>query len=125
MKFIETDEAPKAIGPYSQAVKVERFLFLSGQIPIDPQTNQLIQGDFKDEVRQVLKNIEAILLSQGLRREDIVKTTCFLKDMKLFPDFNEVYGEFFGKHKPARSTIEFSALPKNAKVEIEVIALIP
>lgn len=125
MKFIETDEAPKAIGPYSQAVKVERFLFLSGQIPIDPQTNQLIQGDFKDEVRQVLKNIEAILLSQGLRREDIVKTTCFLKDMKLFPDFNEVYGEFFGKHKPARSTIEVSALPKNAKVEIEVIALIP
>lgn len=125
MKFIETDKAPKAIGPYSQGVKVERFLFLSGQIAINPQTNQLIEGDFKDEVRQVLKNIEAILNSEGCRRQDVIKTTCFLKDMKLFPDFNEVYGEFFSNHKPARSTIEVSALPKNAKVEIELIALIP
>lgn len=125
MKFIETDKAPKAIGLYSQAVKVERFLFLSGQIAIDPETNKLIEGNFKDEVRQVLKNIEAILNSEGCRRQDVIKTTCFLKDMKLFPDFNEVYEDFFSNHKPARSTIEICNLPKDARVEIEAIALIP
>lgn len=125
MKFIATEKAPKAIGPYSQGVQAGRFLFLSGQIPINPENNKLIEGNFKEEVKQVLKNIEGILSSTGCRKEDVIKTTCFLKDMKLFSEFNEVYAEFFGEHKPARSTIEVSSLPKNVRVEIELIALIP
>ncbi len=125
MKFISTEKAPKAVGPYSQGVLVGKFLFLSGQIPINPENNQLIEGSFKEEVKQVLKNIEEVLKAGGCKREDVVKTTCFLKDMKLFPEFNEIYAEFFGEHKPARSTIEVSSLPKNARVEIEVIAIVP
>lgn len=125
MKFIETKDAPKAIGPYSQAVKVDRFLFLSGQLPIKPETGELIKDNFKEEVLQVLNNIEAILKSLGCSRKDIVKTTVFLKDMNNFPEFNETYAEFFGDHKPARSTVEVSRLPKDARIEIETIALVP
>lgn len=125
MKFIETKNAPKAIGPYSQAVKFERFLFLSGQIPINPENNEIVSGNFKEEVMQVLKNIEEILKAEGCRRCDILKTTVFLKDLSLFQEFNEIYAEFFGEHKPARSTIEVSRLPKDVRIEIEAIAQIP
>jgi len=125
MKFIETKNAPKAIGPYSQAVKVGRFLFLSGQIPINPEKGEIVSGNFKEEVKQVLKNIEEILKAEGCRRCDVVKTTVFLKDIGLFQEFNEVYAEFFGEHKPARSTIEVSRLPKDVRVEIEAVAQIP
>lgn len=125
MKYIETEDAPKAIGPYSQAVKVDRFLFLSGQLPIKPETGELIKDNFKEEVLQVLNNIEAILKSLGCSRKDIVKTTVFIKDMNNFPEFNETYAEFFGDHKPARSTVEVSRLPKDARIEIETIALVP
>ncbi|MEJ5166338.1 MAG: RidA family protein [Thermoanaerobaculia bacterium] len=125
MKYIETKDAPKAIGPYSQAVKVDRFLFLSGQLPIKPETGELIRDNFKEEVLQVLNNIEAILKSLGCSRKDIVKTTVFLKDMNNFPEFNETYAEFFVQHKPARSTVEVARLPKDARIEIEAIALVP
>lgn len=125
MKFIETKDAPKAIGPYSQAVKVDRFLFLSGQLPIKPETGELIKDNFKEEVLQVLNNIEAILKSSGCSRKDIIKTTIFLKDMNNFSEFNETYAEFFGEHRPARSTVEVSKLPKDARIEIEAIALVP
>lgn len=125
MKYIETKDAPKAIGPYSQAIKIDRFLFLSGQLPIKPETGELITGNFKEEVKQVLKNIEAILSSEGCRKEDVIKTTIFLKDISMFSELNEIYGEFFGESKPARSTIEVSRLPKDARIEIEAIAIIP
>lgn len=125
MKYIEAKDAPKAIGPYSQGVKVDRFLFLSGQLPIVPETGELIKDNFKEEVKQVLKNIEAILKSQGCSKKDIIKTTVFLKDMNNFLEFNEVYAEFFGEHKPARSTVEVARLPKDARIEIEAIALVP
>lgn len=125
MKFIETKDAPKAIGPYSQAVKVDRFLFLSGQLGIKPETGELIKDNFKEEVLQILNNIEAILKSLGCSRKDIIKTTIFLKDMNNFSEFNETYAEFFGEHRPARSTVEVARLPKDARIEIEAIALVP
>lgn len=125
MKYIETKNAPKAIGPYSQGVKIDRLLFLSGQLPIIPETGELITGNFKEEVRQVLKNIEFILQSEGCRIKDVIKTTVFLKDMNMFSEFNEIYAEFFKDHKPARSTVEVARLPKDARIEIETIAIIP
>lgn len=125
MKVIYSKKAPKAIGPYSQAILAGRFLFLSGQIPIDPEKNEIVSDNFKEQVMQVLKNIEAILEEAGARKEDVIKTTIFLKDLNNFKEFNEIYENFFGEHKPVRSTIEVSNLPKNSKIEIEVIALIP
>lgn len=122
-KVIETPHAPKAIGPYSQAVQSHGFLFLSGQIAIDPKTNQLPQGiSILDQTKRVLQNIEALLKSQNLSLSHVIKTTLFLKNMGDFPTVNEIYGSFFTPPYPARSTVEVSKLPKDVLIEIEVIA---
>lgn len=125
LKKILTDRAPAPIGPYSQAVSVnEMFLYTAGQIPLDPATNKLVDGDIKTQTRQVLKNLEAILKAGGASMNSVVKTTVFLKDMNEFAPMNEVYGEFFSHSAPARSTVEVSRLPREVRVEIEAIAVI-
>ncbi len=125
-EIIYTKNAPEPIGPYSQAIDVSTsnsdLLFTSGQIPIDPSTGNIITGGIKEQTRQVLINISAILEADGATLENVVKTTVFLKDMNDFAAMNEVYAEFFGKSKPARSTVEVARLPKDALVEIETIA---
>lgn len=125
MKEIFTPNAPKPIGPYSQAVQAGNFLFLSGQIPIDPQTNevQLFNGDVARQTELVLKNIAAVLASQNLSLSAVVKTTIFLTNLSQFSKVNEVYARAFGTHKPARTTVEVSNLPKSVAIEIEVIAV--
>ena len=124
MKMISTNHAPKAIGPYSQAVKIGGFLFLSGQIPINPETNELVERDIVLQTQQVLKNIKAILNAEDLSIERIVKTTIFVKDMNQFGTVNEEYAKFLGDHRPARSTVEVSRLPKDVLIEIETIAYV-
>ena len=124
IKMISTNHAPKAIGPYSQAVKIGGFLFLSGQIPINPETNELVERDIVLQTQQVLKNIKAILNAEDLSIEQIVKTTIFVKDMNQFGTVNEEYAKFLGDHRPARSTVEVSRLPKDVLIEIETIAYI-
>jgi 2-iminobutanoate/2-iminopropanoate deaminase len=123
MQTIFTEKAPKAIGPYSQAVEAGDLLFLSGQIPVDPVTNEVVENDIIIQTNQVMKNIKAILESQNLSVKNIVKTTIFLKDMNQFSVVNEQYAKQFGDHRPARSTVEVSRLPKDVLIEIEVIAL--
>jgi 2-iminobutanoate/2-iminopropanoate deaminase len=120
-QIISTTDAPAAIGPYSQAVLANDLLFVSGQIPIDAQTSELVAGDIKVQTGQVIRNIEAILKAAGYEITDVVKTTCYLINLNDFQQFNEAYTEWF-KHRPARVTVEVSRLPRNAKVEIEVIA---
>ena len=121
-KIISTSEAPAAIGPYSQAVRSGRFLFCSGQIPLDPKSGQIISGDIAAQTRRVLDNIAAVLRAEGLTFDNVVKTTIFLTDLGDFQTVNEIYGSYFKQDPPARSTVQVSALPKGAKVEIEVIA---
>lgn len=123
MQIHHSEEAPQAIGPYSQAISSQGFLFLSGQIPLDPTSGHLIEGDITAQTEQVLKNMEAILKSSGSGLNKVIKTTIFLKNLAHFQTVNEVYGLFFGDHKPARSTIEVSNLPKGAEIEIECIAI--
>lgn len=123
-EIVLTKAAPAPIGPYSQAVKAGGFLFCSGQIPLDPATNQLIQGDVKAQTTLVMKNIEALLKQGGATFENIVKTTIFLKSMGDFPLVNEIYGSYFKSNPPARSTVEVARLPKDVSVEIEVIAFL-
>jgi reactive intermediate/imine deaminase len=121
---IETDAAPKAIGPYSQAVVVGDWVYCSGQIPLDPATGELVGGgDVAAETRQVLRNLEAVLHAAGVRRSDVAKATVYLTDMNEFSTVNEVYAEFFdGSVPPARATVQVAALPKGAKVEIDLVA---
>jgi len=123
-KVIHTDEAPQAIGPYSQAIQAGNFLFLSGQIPLDPKTGELARGDIRQQTQQVLENIKGILESQGLGMEDVVKVTIFLNDIANFNQVNEVYATYFPSSPPARSTVKVTKLPRNASIEIEAIALI-
>jgi len=120
--IISTDRGPKAIGPYSQAVRAEGFVFLSGQIPIDPSSQQLIDGEIAAQTDRVLQNIQGILRAAGTDLARVVKTTVFLKDMNDFAAMNEVYGRYFTNDPPARSTVEVARLPKDVLVEIEVIA---
>jgi 2-iminobutanoate/2-iminopropanoate deaminase len=120
---ISTDQGPKAIGPYSQAIRANGFVFLSGQIPLDPTNQQLIAGDVSAQTLRVLKNIDGILTAAGTSLKKVVKTTVFLKSMNDFAAMNEVYGQFFTQTPPARSTVEVARLPKDVLVEIEVIAL--
>ena len=122
-KMISTSEAPAAIGPYSQAVRSGNFLFCSGQIPLDPKSGQIVSGDIATQTRRVLDNIGAVLKAEGLTFENIVKTTIFLTDLGDFQTVNEIYGSYFKQQPPARSTVQVSALPKEAKVEIEVVAV--
>ena len=118
---IATKNAPQAIGPYSQAIRYGAFLFVSGQIAIDPQTADIIEGDIEAQTGQVLKNIAAIIDAAGMSLQDVVKCTCFLKDMNDFVRFNGVYENYFGEILPARETVEVSRLPKDVLVEVSVI----
>ena len=122
METIHTDNAPKAIGPYSQAVKAGNMLFVSGQIPIDPKTGELSSGTIQEQTKLVLTNIGEILKAAGYGYESVVKTTCLLADIKDFQDMNSVYAEFFPQNPPARSAFAVKDLPKGARLEIEVIA---
>lgn len=121
-QIIQTSNAPAAIGPYSQAVRTGNILFVSGQIPLDATSGQLVSGTIGEETHQVMKNIQAILTAAGLSFEHIVKTSIFIKDMNDFAAINEVYSDYFSGNFPARETIEVARLPKDARVEISVIA---
>lgn len=123
LQVVETDKAPKAVGPYSQAIIANGFIFVSGQISIDPATGNLNLGSTAEQTKQVLSNLSAVLESQGSSMADVVKTTVFLKSMNDFQEMNEVYAQFFNQVKPARATVEVSRLPKDVSVEIEAIAL--
>jgi 2-iminobutanoate/2-iminopropanoate deaminase len=124
-EIIATDKAPAAIGPYSQAVRVGDFVFTAGQIPLNPATGQLVAGGIEDQTRQVLTNLSAVLAGAGTSLGNAVKTTVFLTDMGEFKAMNAVYAEFFAGSPPARSTVQVAALPLGARVEIEVVALVP
>jgi len=121
---ISTDKAPKAIGPYEQAIKIGDFVYTAGQIPIDPQTGNLIAGTIAEQTRQVLENLKAVLEAAGSSLGKVIKATVFLKNMADFTALNEVYGEYLGKAKPARSTVAVADLPRGALVEIDLIAII-
>ena len=119
--IIPTEKAPAAVGPYSQAIRTGNFLFISGQLGLIPETGTLPEG-IEEQTRQSLKNIDAILEAAGCNREDVVKTTVFIRDMNDFSAVNAIYADFFSGHKPARSCVEVSRLPKNGLVEIEIVA---
>ena len=121
-KVINTDTAPKAIGPYSQAVEAAGFIFASGQIPIVPTTGEIVEGGIEEQTKQVLSNIQAILDEKSLCFADVVKTTVFLADMNDFAAVNAIYGEAFQENPPARSCVQVARLPKDVKIEIEIIA---
>jgi len=120
---VQTDSAPKAIGPYSQAIKANGLVFASGQIPLDPATMQIVEGGIREQTERVLTNLSAVLREAGTSLDRVVKTTVFLKDLGDFAEMNETYGRFFGDAPPARSTVEVSRLPRDVRVEIDVIAL--
>lgn len=122
MRMVHTEKAPKAIGPYSQAVSVDKLLFCSGQIPLHPETMEIVGTDIEAQTQQVLRNMAAVLAAEGLTPSKVVKTTVFLKDFNDFSKMNAIYETFFAGHKPARSTVEVARLPKDVKVEIECIA---
>lgn len=122
-EIIQADKAPTAVGPYSQAVVVGRFVFASGQIAIDPQTGELIRGGIVEQTRQVLRNLAAVLETAGSSMDQVVKATVFLSDMPDFQNMNRVYEEFFPSAPPARSTVEVGSLPLGALIEIEAIAV--
>jgi 2-iminobutanoate/2-iminopropanoate deaminase len=121
-KTVKTVNAPQAIGPYSQAIETGGFLFVSGQIPIDPRTGSIIQGDIKDQTKQVMENAGAILSAGGTDYSSVVKTTIYLKNMSDFGAVNEVYGTYFQAEPPARATVQVAGLPKDVAVEIDFIA---
>jgi 2-iminobutanoate/2-iminopropanoate deaminase len=121
---IQTENAPAAIGPYSQAIKAGGFVFASGQIPTDPQTGQFVAGGIAEQTEQVLKNLRAVLEAAGSSLDQVVKTTVFLADMKEFSAMNEVYARFFPEPPPARATVAVAGLPRDARVEIEVVAMV-
>jgi len=123
-RVIQTDKAPKAIGPYSQAIQAGNFLFLSGQIPLDPKTGELVKGDIRKQTQQVLENIKGVLESQKLGMENVVKVTIFLKDIGNFNQVNEVYATYFPSSPPARSTVEVAKLPRDTDIEIEALAIV-
>ncbi len=122
-QIIKTEDAPGAIGPYSQAVAANGFVFVSGQIPIDPATGQFVEGGIAEQTEQVLRNLSKVLDAAGTSLARVVKTTVFLADMGDFAAMNEVYGRFFDENPPARSTVQAARLPRDARVEIDVIAL--
>jgi 2-iminobutanoate/2-iminopropanoate deaminase len=123
MKTIHTDEAPAAIGPYSQGVIVDKLFFSSGQIPLTA-SGEIVTGDVKEQTHQVFKNLQAVLKEAGASLETVIKATVFIKSMDDFGSINEIYGEYFSAHKPARSCVEVARLPKDVLVEIEVVALV-
>ena len=122
-RAVQTDKAPKAIGPYSQAIRAGDLLFLSGQVAFDPATGELVKGDIAQQTRRVLENMKAVLEAEKLSMADVVKTTVFLKNMENFARMNEVYASYFPSPYPARSAVEVARLPRDVEVEIEAIAL--
>jgi len=122
--IIATDRAPRAIGPYSQAVRAGNLVFASGQIPIDPSTGEFVPGGIAEQTEQVLRNLTAVFEAAGLGMDQVIKTTVFLADMDDFTAMNEVYGRFFGAAPPARATVQAARLPRDARVEIEAIAIV-
>ncbi|HEY7912322.1 MAG TPA: RidA family protein [Blastocatellia bacterium] len=120
---IQTESAPKAIGPYSQAIKANGFIFASGQIPLDPETMQIVEGGIRQQTERVMSNLKAVLEAAGSSFERVVKTTVYLSDLGDFAEMNETYGRFFGEAPPARSTVEVRRLPRDVRIEIDVIAL--
>lgn len=124
MEFCATDGAPKAIGPYSQAVKIGKMVFTSGQIPLDPATGKLVEGDFDSMARRVFENLKAVLQSAGADFRNVVKATVFLKNLSDFQKLNAIYAEYFGDHKPARSTVAVAQLPLDSLVEIDLTAIL-
>src|SRR6202171_2079958 len=122
-KIISTTEAPAAVGPYSQAVRVGSTIYCAGQIPLDPKSGQIVSGGIDAQTRRVLDNITAVLKAEGLTFDNIVKTTIFLTNLGDFQTVNEIYGSYFNQQPPARSTVQVPALPKGANIEIEVIAI--
>jgi 2-iminobutanoate/2-iminopropanoate deaminase len=124
IEIVATDRGPKAIGPYSQAVRANGFVFLSGQIPIDPKTQQIVEGEAAIQTERVLENLKAVVEAAGSSLQRAVKTTVFLADMNDFAAMNEVYARYFAEHPPARSTVEVARLPRNVRVEIDLVALL-
>ena len=124
MDYIATTDAPKAIGPYSQAVRAGNLLFLSGQIPLDPAAGELVQGDFAAQTRRVFENLKAVLAEAGTTFANVTRATVYLTDLGNFQTLNGIYAEYFGNHKPARSTVGVASLPKGATVEIDLIAVV-
>jgi len=124
MHFIATKNAPHAIGPYSQAVRAGNVLYLSGQIPLDPVSGNLVQGDFTLQARRVFENLRAVLKESGAEFQHVVKATVYLTDLGNFQTLNSIYAEYFGEHKPARSTVGVAQLPRGAGVEIDLIAVV-
>ncbi len=123
-KSISTDRAPKAIGPYSQAIATGGLLFLSGQVPLDPSTGSLLKGTMQEETGRVLDNLKEVLDAAGSGLDRVVRTTVFLTDLRDFEAMNEAYARYFGAHRPARSTVQVAALPRGARIEIDAIATI-
>jgi 2-iminobutanoate/2-iminopropanoate deaminase len=121
-RIIQTNQAPEAIGPYSQAIRTGGFLYTSGQIALDPESGEFLSGEIEEETEQTLKNILAILQADGLDLENVIKTTVYLSDLNNFARMNKVYEKYFSKNKPARACVQVAALPKGAKVEIDAIA---
>ena len=124
IETVATDRGPKAIGPYSQAVRANGFVFLSGQIALDPKTQQVVEGDVAVQTERVLENLKGVVEAAGASLQSVVKTTVFLADMNDFAKMNDVYGRYFAMNPPARSTVEVSKLPRNVRVEIDLIALL-
>ena len=124
MDYIASNDAPKAIGPYSQAVREGNLLFLSGQIPLDPATGELVQGDFATQARRVFDNLRAVLDAAGATFANVTRATVYLTDLGNFQALNAIYAEAFGDHKPARSTVGVASLPKGANVEVDLIAVV-
>ena len=122
-EIITSNNAPAPIGPYSQAIRANGLVFVSGQIPLDPVTGNIVQGGVAEQVHQVLKNLRAVLEAAGSGQQKVVKTTIFLTNLDDFQTINQVYGEYFGEAKPARSTVQVSRLPREALIEIEAVAL--
>jgi 2-iminobutanoate/2-iminopropanoate deaminase len=123
MESIQTDHAPQAIGPYSQAIKANGFIFASGQIPLDPATMRIVEGGIEEQTGRVLDNLKAVLEAAGSSLDRVVKTTVYLSDMNEFAAMNEIYARYFGATKPARATVQVARLPRDVKVEIDVVAL--
>jgi 2-iminobutanoate/2-iminopropanoate deaminase len=123
MESIQTDRAPQAIGPYSQAIKANGFIFASGQIPLDPATMRIVEGGVEEQTGRVLDNLKAVLEAAGSSLDRVVKTTVYLADMNEFAAMNEIYARYFGATKPARATVQVARLPRDVKVEIDVVAL--
>ena len=124
LKRVETANAPAAIGPYSQAIIANGMLYTAGQIPLDPKSMEVVSGGIEEQTEQVMKNLAAILSEAGATLQDVIKTTVFLQDMGEFTAMNKIYEQHFGAHKPARSTVQAARLPKDVKVEIEVVAAV-